>query len=381
LWEQGFLIDLIELRGFLRIVWILFLFFIQSISLYAAFVNGVSPFGAGVLNITNQSIPRIYYPGTPSLILDSQMVFEFDYDLLGPYSHPQATIDQSTWRGGAIYVTMDQAADTDFLACIPANVLITSVYSVPSRMLTITVPVGVTYGEIQSTLRTLFFTARNLYSFDRVIRIWVESAGYKFVLSRGGRVYGNVEARVNYPASSGVMTWDQAYSDLRAQAKRYGLAPYFASITTDAEKVAAQSAIAAAGQDSWVGGRTIAPGSVPIYPTDPAINYLTTAIPLGSYSSAPWYWIDGPDRGVNFWNGAANGSAPSPLPNFWRALEPNGGFTGGAALYVSGTALNDNTVTATYQNYLAEYGGMPSDENFVTVKVIAPNTFKVIREY
>ena len=85
-----------------------------------------------------------------------------------------------------------------------------------------------------------------------------------------------------------------------------------------------------------------------------------------------WKWVTGPEAGLIFWNGLANGSTPNFA--FWNTGEPNN-FGNSNEDYVHITApnvgivgsWNDLTVTGDAsgdfqpKGYIVEYGGMPGD--------------------
>ena len=85
-----------------------------------------------------------------------------------------------------------------------------------------------------------------------------------------------------------------------------------------------------------------------------------------------WKWVTGPEAGLIFWNGLANGSTPNFA--FWNSGEPNN-FNNSNEDYVHITApnvgivgsWNDLTVTGDAsgdfqpKGYIVEYGGMPGD--------------------
>lgn len=143
-----------------------------------------------------------------------------------------------------------------------------------------------------------------------------------------------------YISEEGI-TWTDAKA--AAETKTYfGLQGYLVTITTPEE---AQLAGKQATGTGWIGGSDAATEGV-------------------------WKWVTGPENGIIFWNGLANGSTPNFA--FWNNNEPN---QSGDEDYAHITdpsigikgAWNDlsNTgaTSGNYQpkGYIVEYGGMPGD--------------------
>jgi hypothetical protein len=343
------------------------------------------PYGTGVLTITNQKTPRLYVLGSKPLVLDSQMVFKYDYTQTGfngaidPVT--SSLTDRTTWVGGTIYVTIDPVKNgnvLDRLSCTPAQVAITTAYDVVNRQLTITAPNTVTYADIQSTLRTLSLSVLGQCTDTRNVRIWVEWVGYKFVNSRNGRLYSFVETVQD---GTGTFTWLAAYNDVVATnrfQRNFGMLPYFASQGNASER----AAIKALGvTDGWLGGRSIPASSVTDGQVNVLFNYASSDLSLDpAPGSVRWAWVAGPDVGVQL---SLGGTAFNGRYIDWASGEPNLGGTGPRAFRTWSNGDGDGYRWAddpynsgvTLQRYYIEYGGLSTDENVITVRVLGGNSF------
>ncbi|MDA0880191.1 MAG: hypothetical protein O2796_07340, partial [Bacteroidetes bacterium] len=96
-----------------------------------------------------------------------------------------------------------------------------------------------------------------------------------------------------------------------------------------------------------------------------------------------WIWETGPEAGVNFWNGLANGSTPNYA--FWNTNEPNNaGNEDYAHITDDSVGLNGSwndlpNQTAGFgvyeaKGFIVEYGGMPGDP---TLTISASTEFSI----
>ncbi|NEW79313.1 MAG: hypothetical protein GZ086_07780, partial [Gelidibacter sp.] len=136
---------------------------------------------------------------------------------------------------------------------------------------------------ISAVNNVVFRSSSNAPSGSRTFSITIGEANY---LPSTGHYYEYV------PASR--ITWKDAKIDAENKLY-YGRQGYLATINTKEEAVL--SGEQAAGQ-GWIGGS----------------DEETEGI---------WKWVTGPEAGMVFWNGLANGSSPSGVYSNWAIGEPN----------------------------------------------------------
>ena len=142
-----------------------------------------------------------------------------------------------------------------------------------------------------------------------------------------------------YVPNSGI-SWTQAYT-LANNSNYYGLQGYLATITSQEEADLCGEQAASTG---WIGGSD-------------------------SETEGVWKWMNGPELGVVFWNGLANGSTPNYAN--WNNGEPNNLGDEDYAHITDCTTCIDgswNDLPNTGgggeyfpQGYVVEYGGTPGD--------------------
>jgi len=93
------------------------------------------------------------------------------------------------------------------------------------------------------------------------------------------------------------------YTFTEAQAGAAALGGHLATVTSAAENAFLANLIAGQDLGAWLGGSDAAEEGV-------------------------WRWTEGPEAGVNFWNGLAGGSAPGGAYTNWNEGEPNGVHNG-----------------------------------------------------
>lgn len=185
---------------------------------------------------------------------------------------------------------------------------------------------------ISATKDVIFTNSSPSVSGERFFSFTIGSANY----------LPSTDHYYEYVSDIGI-TWTNARD--AAQARTYfGLQGYLATLASKEEAQLAGEQAQGAG---WIGGSDATTEGV-------------------------WQWVTGPESGMVFWNGLANGSAPNGAFSFWNNGEPN---QAGDEDYAHITAKNigipgawndlSNTgaVSGDYQpkGYIVEYGGTPGD--------------------
>jgi hypothetical protein len=167
-----------------------------------------------------------------------------------------------------------------------------------------------------------------------------------------------------YVNSGAPIAWTAA-RDAAAARTLFGRTGYLATVTSLDESTFVSTQIDA--PDIWIGA-TDAFGPINTF------VYGTTQYADQAASEGKWYWVTGPQsERVQFWSGAANGSAVDGRFEAWAANEPNNA-TGSAEHYAganyrcSGGACDPNnnwndfmdlvTGAGAVTAYLVEYGGL-----------------------
>ena len=159
------------------------------------------------------------------------------------------------------------------------------------------------------------------------------------VLPNAISMYTNAQGVTSYyeVVSPGNLVWSTARS--LASARTFnGLTGYLANLTSTGESTFIQSKLAV---DGWIGA------------SDEAVEGV-------------WRWMDGPEAGLQFWQGVANGSTVSggagqvttPYAN-WAFGEPNNAGGEDYAYAIGGGNWNDYSGTNNGPTaYIVEYGGV-----------------------
>lgn len=186
--------------------------------------------------------------------------------------------------------------------------------------------------DLIAAVKDVLFESTSNNPIDKEFSITIGTANY---LPSTGHYY-------EYVSSVGI-TWTNA--KIAAEGRNYyGLQGYLATITSADEAQLTGEQAAGAG---WIGG------------SDEAVE-------------GTWKWVTGPENGMIFWNGLANGSSPPGVYSNWNTGEPN---QAGNEDYAHVTAPNvgilgswndlSNTgePSGDFQpkGYIVEYGSMPGD--------------------
>jgi VCBS repeat-containing protein len=153
----------------------------------------------------------------------------------------------------------------------------------------------------------------------------------------------------HYEYVEGAITWSNALT--AAAGRQYnGMQGYLATVTS-AQESARVDALVPTGKNAWIGA------------TD-EYTQINSAVGSTVYASQTasegrWYWASGPEKGQQFWQGNASGSAVGGNYTNWSAGEPN---NQGPEQYAHTHA--DGTWNDSYGDsfgYIVEYGGLSSD--------------------
>ena len=169
----------------------------------------------------------------------------------------------------------------------------------------------------QSALRAVTFSTTSTSTAGRGFKVTLGSA-----ISFGGHYYEYVP---------GSYSWEDART--RAKSKTFnGLSGYLANLTSAEENSFVLTKISA---DVWIGGSDEGTEGV-------------------------WKWMDGPEADQIFWNGLANGSAPSDRHANWNDGEPNDSGNEDYAQFFSGTGPGagkwNDLPSGSRLGFLVEYG-------------------------
>ncbi|MGY3777829.1 MucBP domain-containing protein [Isobaculum melis] len=151
------------------------------------------------------------------------------------------------------------------------------------------------------------------------------------------------------------LSWAAAYNEAKSEANKYkNLTGYLATITSAAEHDHIFNAIAK--EPGWLGAtRMVRKDNGAKIQDEPAILTATSFYRL---DQSIWYWVAGPEAGLEFYNGIIKATG-LPIPgvyNGWSAGEPNNNWHNIKPETVLQFALNDGTKPTKWWNDLPNEG-------------------------
>ncbi len=217
-------------------------------------------------------------------------------------------------------------------------------------------PAGITTAGWNATKRAIVFegtkTAAEWQSFLRNVTITTanvcspESRKVSFI---AGETFYNPLNGHFYKITTNPSNWIPA-RNAAASTSYYGLQGYLVTLTSQAENTFVSRLI---GQNSWMGG------SDDYQEINNALGYTLYADQ--SASEGKFYWVTGPEKGVQLTTFNGNGNQISSVYQNWGNNEPNN--AGGEQflhIYAANAQWNDFANTQTIYG-IVEYGGMPGD--------------------
>lgn len=192
-----------------------------------------------------------------------------------------------------------------------------------------------TFAEYEAAIEAVVFqTTQTSFTEDKFFSINLGDANY---LPSTGHYYF-------YVANTGI-TWTEA-RDAAAAQTYFGLEGYLATLTTEEEAELAGSQSSGTG---WIGASDV-------------------------NQEGTWQWVTGPEAGMIFWIGEANGAPQNGAYTFWNSNEPNNlgeehyahitdpsiGLLGSWNDLPNAGSTDPNNPYHP-QGYIVEFGGMPGE--------------------
>lgn len=295
--------------------------------------------------VATTAYPVVYYSGNPTIPVDPNITITSST----PITNVRVTITQNLSSGDVL----------NYSGSLPAGV--TSSWNATFGELLFTGTA--TAAEWQTLLQTVTFYTSSSSTDNRTVTFSIGN----LVAGSNGHFYEYVP----YANAGSALSWTQA-KDAAAAAGYFGKQGYLATITSQEENDILLERLAASG---WI-------GSTDDYQQINAATGATTYADQTA-SEGNWYWVTGPEAGIQFSQSAWAGATPTVINNMynnWSANEPNNnwnitqnGETGeqygeiyaGSSPWGQPGKWNDfynvNTDMDFVQGYVIEYGGMPGD--------------------
>ncbi|RZN82559.1 MAG: T9SS type B sorting domain-containing protein [Winogradskyella sp.] len=293
-----------------------------TLALLFVVVNAFSIYGQDlppeITAIGNQG----YCPGMPMNIVTSVSITDPDVT--------DTTLDEIF-----IQISEGYASGFDVLTLTGMHPNITPIWQQTEGQLVLNGPA--TFAEFEAAISNVeFSTSQTIFSSDRSFSINLGNANY----------LPSTDHYYFYVSNPGI-TWQSA-RDAAAAQLYFGLQGYLVTITTPEESQLAGEQAAGTG---WIGASDEGAEGV-------------------------WRWVTGPEAGIQFWQGAVNGTSVNNEFSLWNNNEPNQAGNEDYAHIVSPTLTNAipgswNDLAASGnpdpnnpfhpQGYIVEFGGLPGD--------------------
>lgn len=306
----------------------------------------------------------------PYLRIQAQLIL-FTIFLLGisVYSSAQnASTVSISGTGSTTTISNNTATVVDNGLTVSANgnitgftVMITGSYTSGDILAyTGSLPSGVTAGSFNTTSRSLQFSgttsAASWQTFLRTVTLRTTSATCypeqrQVSFTAGAKFFNNLNGHF-YELSANGSTWQSGFSNAASQSY-FGRLGYMATITSQAENSFISKIL---GADSWIG-------------SSDAFNYINAATGTTTFANqtaaeGKWYWVSGPEKGLNFSNGNWGSRVNvSGVYSNWNSGEPNNynGSEDYGEIYVANGTWNDLPGTDGFRTVI-EYGGFSTDD-------------------